>query len=126
MVQPLALIIEDDEKLIDLFAVALQSAGFAIKMALDGQTALDELAVTVPALVILDLHLPKVSGVEVLARIRTDSRLADTRVLLVTADALMVKNLRQDVDLVLLKPISVKQLRELAQRVISSPNKRKD
>jgi DNA-binding response OmpR family regulator len=115
--QPLALIIEDDDKLSKIFAGALQQADFAIEVIEDGNTALKRLAETVPAVVVLDLHLPHVSGDKILRKIRADERLAKTRVMLATADALMADSLRNDSDLVLLKPISFTQLRDLAARL---------
>ena len=115
--QPLALIIEDDDKLSRIFAEALQQAEFVIEIIEDGNTALKRLAETVPAIVVLDLHLPYVSGDKILRQIRADERLAKTRVILATADALMAESLRQDSDLVLLKPISFMQLRDLASRL---------
>ena len=115
--QPLALIIEDDPKLSIIFAQALQQAEFETNVVEDGNTALVRLAETVPAAVVLDLHLPDVSGDKILRQIRADKRLAKTRVILATADALMAQSLRKDSDLVLLKPISFNQLRDLASRL---------
>ncbi len=117
MTKPFALIIEDDERLSDIFTFALQAAGFETETIHDGKMAQDRLADTTPAMVVLDLHLPHVSGEALLRQIRADERLAKTRVLLATADALMAAHLRQDADLVLLKPISINQLRDLATRL---------
>ncbi len=116
MTNPLALIIEDDENLADIFAMALQDAKFETEIAQDGQVALNRLAVIVPTLVLLDLHLPHVSGETILQQIRADERLVDTRVILATADAELSKVLRSESDLALLKPISPKQLQILASR----------
>ena len=113
----LALIIEDDRKQATIFDQALQMAEFETEIIRDGQAALERLAVTVPALVVLDLHLPYVSGDDILRQIRADERLAKTRVILATADPLMVRTLQEESDLVLLKPISFNQLRDLATRL---------
>ncbi|MBI1881109.1 MAG: response regulator transcription factor [Chloroflexi bacterium] len=117
MTNPLALIIEDDPNLATIFAEALRMAEFETEIAQDGQAALAQLAATTPTLVILDLHLPYVSGQTILQQIRADERLAKTRVLLATADALRAESLRGEADLVLLKPISPHQLRDLAKRL---------
>jgi DNA-binding response OmpR family regulator len=116
MKNPFALIIEDDPKLAFIFAEALKIANFETEIVQDGQAALDRLAATTPAVVILDLHLPHLSGSDVLAHIRADQRLAQTRVMLATADALKAELLRGEADLVLLKPISFHQLSTLARR----------
>jgi two-component system alkaline phosphatase synthesis response regulator PhoP len=117
MSNPLALIIEDDENLADIFSLALRRAQFEVEIVGEGKTALARLAETVPAVVVLDLHLPHVPGETILEQIRADSRLAHTRVILATADAFMAGELREAADLVLLKPISPSQLRELASRL---------
>ena len=116
---PLALVIEDDQKLADIFAQALIVAGFETEIIGDGQAALERLAISIPALVVLDLQLPSVSGDKILQRIRADERLARTRVLLATADDRLAERLRKDSDMVLLKPISFSQLRDLAARLRS-------
>ena len=113
----LALIIEDDENQAPIFAQALKMAEFETETIHDGQTALERLAVVVPDLVLLDMHLPYVSGDTILSQIRADERLAKTRVMLATADAYMAENLRDQSDLVLLKPISFTQLQDLAKRL---------
>ena len=117
MTNPFALIIEDDPNLATIFAEALQMAEFETEIVHDGKAALAQLAATTPAVVILDLHLPHVSGQTILQQIRADGRLAQTRILLATADALMAESLREEADLVLLKPIGFHQLRDLAKRL---------
>jgi CheY-like chemotaxis protein len=118
MEKPLALIIEDDQKLADIFSLSMQAAEFQTEIVANGQAALTRLAEIVPAVVVLDLHLPQVSGEKILQQIREDERLAQkTRVMLATADALMAEELRGEADLVLLKPISPAQLRDLAARL---------
>lgn len=113
---PLALIIEDDKKQAIIFSQALRMADYETEVIRDGQAALERLAETVPAMVVLDLHLPHYSGKDILRIIRSDARFEKTRVILATADALLAKSLSEDADLVLLKPISFNQLRDLAKR----------
>ena len=117
MTKPLALIIEDDKNLADIFALSLQTADFETEIVEDGEAALTRLSEVVPAVVVLDLNLPHVSGDKILRQIRSDARLAKTRVMLATANAPLADTLRQESDLVLLKPISPGQLRDLAARL---------
>ncbi|MEW5869202.1 MAG: response regulator [Chloroflexota bacterium] len=112
---PLALIIEDDPQLSEIFSLALQS-DFEVQAITDGSVAQAVLAEAVPALVVLDLHLPGVKGQEILEQIRSDPRLSATRVLLATADERRAETLRDQADIVLLKPVSPSQLRGLARR----------
>jgi DNA-binding response OmpR family regulator len=114
---PLALIIEDDEDLATIFAQALQAAQFETEILKDGRQALARLADIEPAVVVLDLHLPRVSGEDILHQIHADTRLANTRVMIASADSLTAERLRSEADLVLLKPISFSQMRDLAARL---------
>lgn len=114
-----ALIIEDDGDLAAVFAQALQAAGFATGIIRDGDQALAWLAVATPDVVVLDLQLPHVSGVDILRRIRADVRLAQTRIIVATGDPHLADILQDQPDLVLIKPISFSQLRDLAGRMAS-------
>ena len=114
MSELLGLIIEDDEDLSVIFSEALQAAGFKTEIIQSGDKALARLAVTVPDVVVLDLHLPRVAGMDILHQIRADARLSATRVIVATAHPRMAESLRDEADLVLLKPISFSQLRDLA------------
>lgn len=117
MNKPLALIIEDEFDLATIFSEALKAGGFITRVIGDGAEALEELKATTPDVLILDLHLPHVSGKEILAHVRADSRFAETKVLVATADAHMGDMLDAQADLVLLKPISFMQLQILAKRL---------
>jgi DNA-binding response OmpR family regulator len=117
MGQPLALIIEDDYKTANIFADVLQLAEFETEILTDGRTALARLKTARPAMVILDLHLPFISGSRLLSQIRTEGSLTETRVIVVTADAAMAELVQTEADLVLLKPIRPGQLRDLAFRL---------
>jgi DNA-binding response OmpR family regulator len=123
MSKRLALVIEDDGNLAEIYSEALMAAGFETEVILGGLTALTRLGAVLPAVVVLDLHLPSVSGVNILRQIRADKRLTNTRVILTTGDVNMAETLRTEADLVLIKPVSFKQLRELAGRLFASDEK---
>jgi hypothetical protein len=65
----------------------------------------------------LDLHIPRVLGKDLLYYIRTDERLAGTRVILASGDYQLSQSLRDQADVVLLKPIGYQQLRDIASRM---------
>lgn len=113
----LALIIEDDADMGMIFSAAMQQAGYAPEVATDGQLALERLAEEVPALIILDLHLPTISGPQILAHIRQDGRLQNVPVIIATADPHLADTLRDQVSFVLDKPVSFKQLSLLSIRL---------
>jgi CheY-like chemotaxis protein len=123
MTIPQALIIEDDPKLVEIYSQALKIAGFMVRTAADGQEALDILQELVPAVILLDLHLPKLNGDQVLAQIHQNNRLANTFVILATSDAIMADSLREQADFILLKPVSFGQLRDLGARLITTQEK---
>lgn len=70
-------IIEDSSFIASIYRAKLQGEGYAIHVASDGETGLDLVARIAPDLVILDLGLPGMSGVEVVTALRADPRFAD-------------------------------------------------
>lgn len=116
MSTPLIFVIEDDPKLNKIITFTLQ-ANFEIETCTDGSAAMERLKEITPDIVILDLNLPGISGREILESIRTESRFGQTRVILTTADERQAETLTNDADIVLLKPVSPTQLREMALRM---------
>lgn len=121
MSNPSALIVEDDADIAQMYAIALRYVGFDTEIVRDGSTALARLANASPALVVLDMHLPFVSGAEILRQMRSDRRLDKTRVIMTTGDAQMAEALSNDVDLALVKPVSQDQFQKLAARLRPRP-----
>jgi len=118
MSKPLALVIEDDPDLSEIFSVALRSGGFETETIRDGRAAIDRLTGTPAMLVVIDLHLPGVAGADILEHMHKNERFAKTAVIITTADAQLADGLRSKADLVLLKPVGVDQLRQLAKRML--------
>jgi diguanylate cyclase (GGDEF)-like protein len=117
MNKPIALIIEDDPSSGNLFSHILEFVGFTAEIIKDGQTALARLDEIVPTLVLLDLNLPTgVSGSEILNHIRKTPKLVNIPVIVVTAYPNIAEEIHSDADLVLYKPVSVGQLRNLVSR----------
>jgi CheY-like chemotaxis protein len=114
---PLAMIIEDHEDAATIFANALRGTGFDIEIIHSGDKALERLAETTPAVVILDLHLPRVSGAEILRQIRANTRLAGIYVIVATAYPDLAMGLSAKADQTFLKPVSFVQLQDLALRL---------
>jgi DNA-binding response OmpR family regulator len=112
-----ALLVEDDIDLANIFTGALQSANYETETVLDGTQARQILETKTPRIVILDLHLPGMSGIEILKYIRAEKRLADSRVVVITGDRNAAEEVREIADFVLVKPISFAQLRDLTARL---------
>jgi DNA-binding response OmpR family regulator len=121
MSKGVALVIEDDYDASVIFAKAMEVLGFEPQVIRSGDIARQKLAEIVPVVVILDLHLPEVVGTDLLRQIRSDPRLNDTWVIVASADPRMAEMLRDVADLVLIKPTTYSQVRDLARRVTSLP-----
>jgi two-component system response regulator MprA len=78
------LVVEDDEDIADVLRRSLRGEGYEVQTSGDGVEALDVAAGFVPDLVVLDLGLPRLDGVEVCRRLRADS---DVPILMLTARA---------------------------------------
>ncbi len=114
-----ALIVEDDADLSTIFAEALHAAGYETQVIRDGALAQRRMSEIAPQIIILDLHLPHVDGSTLLTQIRADAVLKGTIVIVTTADAIMGEVYRDIADIVLIKPISFVQLRDLSARLRS-------
>lgn len=114
----LALIIEDDEDLASIFAEALRGIDYEVEHVADGKKAQERLQNgSAPFIILLDMHLPHISGGDLLQIIKQDSRFENTTVIITTADARMGDMYRDQADFVMIKPISFVQLRDLTARL---------
>lgn len=114
----LALIIEDDEDLASIFIEALRGINYEVEHAADGRLAKERLKTgPIPFIILLDMHLPHITGGDLLASIKQDERFAKTIVIITTADARMGDLYRDQADFVMIKPISFVQLRDLTARL---------
>lgn len=116
-----ALIIEDDFDLSTIFVEALKQANYEADAVRDGLEAQERLKVERPDVVILDMHLPSVSGAELLMQMRSDERLKDVIVVIATADARLGEAYTDVADFVLIKPITFIQMRDLTARLHKTP-----
>lgn len=78
------LIVEDDIFLADLYKTKFELEGFEVFVAYDGEKGLELIAKNKPAIILLDLILPKMSGFVVLENIKKDKKLKDIPVILLT------------------------------------------
>jgi two-component system, OmpR family, response regulator MprA len=104
------LVVEDDQEIAEVLRRTLRQEGHEVRSAGDGEEALSAAAEFVPDLVILDLGLPKLDGVEVLRRLRADD---DVPVLILTARTDLddrVEGLDTGADDYLVKPFERQEL----------------
>lgn len=110
----LVLLVEDEESFVEALRVGLQREGYRVVVARDGQQALSQFAAIQPDLILLDLMLPKVSGLDVCRTIRSESRVP---IIMLTAKASeidIIVGLEVGADDYIVKPY---RLRELVARM---------
>jgi two-component system, OmpR family, response regulator RegX3 len=111
---PLILVVDDEESYRDALSVALEREGFRVALAADGQEALDQFEATRPSLVLLDVMLPRISGVDVCRELRSRTRVPIIMVTARSAEIDAVVGLEVGADDYVSKPF---RLRELIARV---------
>jgi len=127
-IEPLAtphvLIVEDDPDIAQLVARYLEKAGFTAERAVNGRDALDAIAERAPDVLVLDLMLPHVDGLDVCRRVRANERTAAIPIVMLTAraeESERIVGLEIGADDYLAKPFSpnelVARVRALLRRV---------
>jgi len=107
------LIADDEPNIVVSLEYLLKRAGYTVLVARDGQEAIDTLRRERPALVLLDVMMPRKNGHEVCAELRADEALRHTRVLMLSAkgrDTDVDKGLGVGADAYMTKPFSTKEL----------------
>ncbi len=107
------LIVDDEAYIVTSLEYVMQSAGFEVAVAYDGEEALEKVAEKVPALVILDLMMPKLDGFEVCQKIRENPLWKDIRIIILTAkgrDTERKKGMSLGADDYMTKPFSTRDI----------------
>src|SRR3954468_12803040 len=115
------LIVDDDDSVRDLFTRALAGQGFVVRSAASGEEALQLIAHDLPRLIVLDLMMPGINGIEVLAAIRRRPQTAALPVLVTTATATRAYDLRDYPPVrVLRKPFELARLVRAAREMLGT------
>lgn len=115
------LAIDDDERIRRLVEINLQRAGYRISTAADGVEGLEQIARERPDLVLLDINMPRLDGIEMLRRLRADAATATLPVILLTAksrDEDILEGKRSGADYYLNKPFSPTELLALVREAL--------
>jgi CheY-like chemotaxis protein len=116
------LIVEDNPDLRIIFARAFDPHHYTVLMAEDGITALEILEAELPDAMILDINMPRLSGLDVLRSVRNNQQMKHVKIIVVTGNSRAAQSPEADyADLFLMKPIDIGDLISLAQRLISAP-----
>jgi len=112
------LVIDDDQMLLKLVQHSLESAGYKVTVALDGQSGLQQLHESQPHLVILDLMMPHMDGWETCRRIREISTVPIIMLTALGSHQDIVKGLKMGADDYLVKPFDPEELRARVEAVL--------
>jgi two-component system, cell cycle response regulator DivK len=119
------LVVEDNEKNMKLFRDVLQAKGYGPLEATSGEQAVELAIEHVPDLILMDVQLPGIDGVEALARIRGNERTAAIPVLALTAQAMAgdrERFLAAGFDGYISKPVDVMEFIETVGRYCEAPD----
>ncbi len=108
--RPTVLVVEDEEAFLEALEVGLEKEGFRVAVARDGAEALDRFDELQPDLVLLDLMLPRVSGLDVCRELRGRSRVPIIIVTAKSAEIDTVVGLEMGADDYIAKPFRVREL----------------
>lgn len=84
-VQKNILIVEDDDLITQMYMASLANSSFHVELQKDGAAGWEAMQKYVPDLVILDFMMPKLNGIEVLTKMRSDARLKDVPVVMMSS-----------------------------------------
>jgi len=126
--QQTILVVEDEASIASFIALYLKNAGYAVRSVGNGSSALSQLAADQPALVILDLNLPDIDGIEICRRVRRSS---DVPILMLTArdeDVDKIIGLEVGADDYLTKPFNPRELVARVKTILrrAAPERRRD
>lgn len=125
--EPLVLLADDDPELIELVEMTLRNDGISCRLAGNGLEALRLAREILPDLLVLDIKMPKISGMQVLETLRGDPALQALPVVLLTAcqDPVQVNQARDlGADLYLAKPLNANVLLSRVKGLLSTKGRR--
>ncbi len=115
------LIVDDDRQVSLALSVRLKAADYDVDVAGDGENALEKLTASVPDVVLLDMRMPGIDGLEVMRQMKQDPRLTNIPVIFVSANAQETAKraaLNAGGKIFLEKPFESRALLEAIQRVL--------
>jgi DNA-binding response OmpR family regulator len=120
---PVVLVADDDEDILTLVALRFRRSGLEVILARDGEEALELIETRAPDVAVLDIAMPKLTGLEVVRRLRSSEATKDLPVVLLTARAAekdIELGLEAGADEYITKPFSPQDLYACVQSVLSA------
>jgi DNA-binding response OmpR family regulator len=121
MTQRTVLIIEDEEDAADMFAEMMRVSGYRVLKTTSSTPALTMMSAENPDVVILDIMMPEISGLDILRQMRQDSALAKIPVVIVSAKSLPADikiGMEAGASIYLTKPVGFIELKEAIERAL--------
>ena len=123
--QKTVLIIEDEEDAAELFAEMMRVSGFHVLKTSSSAPAISMMLADKPDVVILDIMMPEISGLDILHQMRRDPELSSIPVVVVSAKSMPadIKNgMEAGASTYLTKPVGFLELKEAVERAIIDPS----
>jgi DNA-binding response OmpR family regulator len=123
MTQKNVLIIEDEKDAADLFGEMMRVSGFRVSKTSKSKTAITMMKKDKPDIVLLDIMMPEISGIEILQQMRDDANLANIPVIVLSAKSMPsdIKNsMEAGASTYLTKPVGFQELTDAVQRLLGS------
>ena len=123
MSEKTVLIIEDEEDAADLFAEMMRVSGFRVLKTITSAPALAMMTAEKPDVILLDIMMPEISGLDILRQMRRDPALAHIPVVIVSAKSMPtdIKNgMEAGASTYLTKPVGFLDLKEAVERALAS------
>ena len=115
------LIADDEPNILISLEYLIKREGYSVSVARDGQEAIDAVLRDHPALVLLDVMMPRKSGFEVCQELRANDATKDTLILMLTAkgrETDVAKGLGVGADAYMMKPFSTRELTEKVRQML--------
>ena len=114
------LVVERDPNIRDLEAYFLNEAGFAVEFAADGAAALEQAQRIRPDIIITEVLVPKMDGLSLCRRIKSDPNLRDTVVLIFSILAVQSRAEEAGADAFLMKPLAEQRLVDTVRQLMNA------
>jgi CheY-like chemotaxis protein len=109
----MVLVVDDNDDSVRIVQAIVLSAGFEVTIARNGREALDAVARSIPELIVMDVMMPEMDGLEALNTLRSSPRTSRIPVILITAktqDSDVISGYQGGADYYMTKPFTAKQL----------------
>ncbi len=117
------LVVDDEPNIVLSLEFLMKQAGFDVRVARDGDAALQAVADQVPDLILLDVMIPGIDGYELCQKMRANPRLQSVKIIMLTAksrDVEREKGFALGADEYITKPFSTRELVERVKRILAA------